>query len=322
MRALPPAASAAAAAAGGGGVAAAGAGAAAAAGVAAAAAGARGSRRRSARGGERLGRGGAGAGHGRARRTFSPLRHVALGCVPQRQQEPGAHRSSTQPSPRLYPSDSPPPPLLRPSRAELEADIAARNAAGPLKGRLVCADISGGLEPVREGGGVATRAAGGRGLRLRSKVGHERLAACLQHHSTPCALDPTLPSHPPPQIPVALWNEIDELPSSSGSGGDGDSGPEASPPGSPAAPAASVTGGGSGGGGGAPAGSSSGSRGSGGGGSASPERRGEDDTAGGPAGGGGGGAARSWPLPPSEVARVLQTPGYVSAGLGGVVERA
>lgn len=37
---------------------------------------------------------------------------------------------------------------MRPSRAEVEASIQRLNAAGPLKGRLLCADISMGQENV------------------------------------------------------------------------------------------------------------------------------------------------------------------------------
>lgn len=37
---------------------------------------------------------------------------------------------------------------VRPTRAQAEASIARRNASGPLKGRLLCADIAGGREPL------------------------------------------------------------------------------------------------------------------------------------------------------------------------------
>jgi hypothetical protein len=38
--------------------------------------------------------------------------------------------------------------VRRPSRVQVEAAVAERNREGPLKGKLLCADISGGAEPV------------------------------------------------------------------------------------------------------------------------------------------------------------------------------
>jgi hypothetical protein len=57
-------------------------------------------------------------------------------------------------------SEPPPAPLVvRPTRGEVKASIARRNAGGPLAGRLLCADISGGREQV-PGGGLAAGVGG------------------------------------------------------------------------------------------------------------------------------------------------------------------